>query len=523
VPLSGGTHFSMRMKTTISIITLFAAFFLASCYDSLVDNPIGNKPPNTSLWLKPDSTISQQISTLPVNWTGDDPDGLVVGYYFSWDGNNWTFTTKNDSTFFLQIGITDTSYLFRVAAVDNSGNGRYDSQVFQNNINFGPEPFIDLNGNGVFDQGEPYSDIGLIDPTPAELRFPIKNSAPIIKWDSLTVLPANSFPVMTFGWEVFDTDGVETVQNIRIALNDTTDPNSFVSLRGSVRLITLRVKDFTVANPETEILLDGQEFSILPQKLKGIKLNDTNRVYIQAIDQSGAVSAFASLPKPGATWFVIKPKGKLLLIDDDVSVNDNPTPFYQNKFDNIQGGALNGKYDILDVKANRIPYFGYNFLLTMKLYNYAFWYTDNNPSLDLAAANINRFLDAGGKLFMSMVLPSTFEVAILQDFLPIDSTSTMLNFLFPGALVSPVPTTLGYPEMTATSSIARMRNFHLTPGIATPVYYLSQNQLPGHTGFFDQTKRLFYIGVPLHKTDGGGANVGQLLTKVLFEDFGLTL
>ncbi len=47
-------------------------------------------------------------------------------------------------------------------------------------------------------------DIGLIDPTPASLNFPLKNTAPTIEWNVLSTLPAISFPVMSFGWNADD-------------------------------------------------------------------------------------------------------------------------------------------------------------------------------------------------------------------------------------------------------------------------------------------------------------------------------
>ena len=127
-----------------------------SCSEEFPDQPNGNIPPDTGMFLYPDSTVSQQPSRLTVHWWGDDPDGLIIGFYFKWEGidTKWTFTTKNDSTFSLPIGSSDTTYNFLVSAVDAKGNGKYDSQIFQNGIDFGPEPFIDKNNNGVFDQGE---------------------------------------------------------------------------------------------------------------------------------------------------------------------------------------------------------------------------------------------------------------------------------------------------------------------------------------------------------------------------------
>jgi hypothetical protein len=122
-----------------------------ACKDKLVDNPLVNKPPTTKIFL--DTVTTLQQSKIHLYWTGDDPDGTVMGFYFSWDGVNWAFTTKNDSLFSLQIGAVDTLFSFRISAVDNSGSGKYLSDVYQNGIHYGPEPFTDVNGNGKWDPG----------------------------------------------------------------------------------------------------------------------------------------------------------------------------------------------------------------------------------------------------------------------------------------------------------------------------------------------------------------------------------
>jgi len=189
----------MKRLVLISALGLFLSFVLVSCYEEIPNNPVRNKPPTTKIFLEPDSSISKQPSKINIHWTGDDPDGMILGFYFSFDGISWTFTTKNDSLFELKIGAVDTIYNFRVAAVDDDGNGKYDIQINQNNINFGPEPFTDLNNNSNWDNGEAYIDIGLIDPNPAILTLPIKNSAPVMSWNVLSSLPDTSLPAILGG------------------------------------------------------------------------------------------------------------------------------------------------------------------------------------------------------------------------------------------------------------------------------------------------------------------------------------
>jgi len=511
----------MRKIFTLLVAILLSLFYY-SCNKDVSSNPIGNQPPYTGLFLYPDSTISKQPSKIHLHWWGDDPDGFVEGYYFSWDGKNWTFTTSNDSLFALKIGAKDTAYTFSVAAVDNEGNGVYDNDIYQNGIHFGPEPFVDLNNNGKWDSGEPFTDIGLIDPSPATQKFPIKNSPPTIQWNSLSLVSKStftSFPAMTFGWDASDIDGDETIQQINIALNDTTDPSHFVILDGSVRNVAIRTTDFTNSSPMMDVLIEGSESNIASQKLPGLKFNDYNKFYVQAEDISGAKSKFISWPDSTQKWYVKKPSGKLLIVRD-YSLQDNSASFYESEFDSL---GLAGKYDEYDLVQNPYPYPNITFLQTMKLFKYIFWYTDNNPSLDLASALTQNYLDAGGKIAFSMQFPQSFDVSQLQNFLPIipDSTGFSLRVLGNVDVVSDT-TSPQYPDLKTTSTAFRVRSFYLTQLGALPIYYYKNGDLPGYTGFMDEQKDVFFISLPLHIMDGNGT-VKTLLDKVFIQDFGLTL
>ena len=418
----------------------------------------------------------------------------------------------------MQIGIVDTNYTFQVSAVDNGGNGKYDNDIVQNGINYGPEPFTDRNNNGVWDPGESFVDIGLIDPHPASIKFPIKNSAPTIKWDQLTVLPDTSFPAMTFGWDASDIDGDATISKIEIALNDTSNQANIVTLDGSVRNISIRTTDFTSASPMMDILIGGLESNISSKKLPGLKLNGNNKFFVQAEDISGAKSGFIQVPDTGKTWYVKKPKGKLLIVDDYTTI-DNAASFYNTEFDSL---GLQNKFDVYDFHNQTPPYLNVTFLLTLKLFKYVFWYTDNNPSLDLLSATTQNYIDAGGKIAFSMQFPQTIDLTVLQGFLPINPDSSAAgNYLYGGTKISAASTNPSYPDLVLSSTIFRAKSFYLSSLGAIPIYYFPNHELNGYTGFTDSQKKMFFIGVPLHKANGN-FNVKPLLNKVFFQDFGLT-
>lgn len=515
-----------------SLIIAVLSFLFWSCAESITDNLTGNNAPDTFIFLNPDSSLSQQSSRLSVHWWGDDPDGLIIGYLFKWEGLDagWHFTIKNDSTFNLPIGTVDTSFIFRVASVDNSGNGVYDNEVIWNGVNIGPEPFKDSDSNGVYTYGEIYYDLGAIDNTPSELKFPIKNSSPEIRWSQLSTLPERSFPVITVAWDVEDLDGSHTVTEIRLALNDTSDA---VSLSGNVRLVTLRTNDFSSSNPMVEILVDGSESKIHKVKLPGLKLDDNNVIYVQARDIAGAASQYVRLPDTTANWYVTKPKGNLLLVDDfyssDAANDKKVTDFYNSAFSTISGGALSSKFDILDLNKSKLPYQNLTFYQTLKLFRYVYWFSGTRPSFDLASLTTNTFLAGGGKIAYSFTFedqsePFPYGLSDVQLFLPIDSLGQKksLSFLFPGA-VAEAEQGRDYPKLTTASTIGSARTFYPNADASEKIYSITSTQLNGNIALMNKEHTLFFIGLPLHQCNGGQANVNALLEKIFIQDFGLKL
>jgi hypothetical protein len=512
----------MKRIFIIFVLSLVAL----SCDNTINEGNVQNYPPTTKIFLTPDSIISKQPSKIQLFWMGDDKDGLVVGYYISFDSLNWSFTTKNDSTFYLKIGVRDTIYKFYVAAVDNYGNKAYDNQVIRNGINFGPEPFDDINKNGIREPNEKFYDIGNIDPNPAKLILPIKNSQPVITLPKDFSMPDSSLPVLTLSLNISDIDGDETISSLQIALNDTS---KFITLPGETRLICLRVDRNTIEspNPQMEILINGLENAVYSKKLSGLKLNDFNKVFIRAEDIAGARSDILTIPTdPEKQWKVIKPKSKILIIDD-YKLTDDADQFYINLFNNLTDSTNNtkatGKFDIINLQNYKVSYLNVTFYETLKLYETAFWYTDNNPSIDLAASVSQKYISKGGKLFFSFQLPQTFDRALMTGFLPIDSLSAKsIDFILPNVLI--IPYEQNYPTLKVKSSIARVRFYYPNPAGAAKIYNLNLSQPSGEKpiAFISGDSKLFFIGLPLNKIDGNN-NVNILVHKIFFEKFGLKL
>jgi hypothetical protein len=522
-------------KFYILLFFIILTTLLSSCYDNPADVLIENIPPRTHLFIFSDSTISQQQSSLKMYWWGDDPDGLIVGYYISMDGINWHFTTRNDSLIAFPIQGTDTVYTFRVAAVDDYGNGRYDNDITRNGIILGPEPYTDLNNNGRYDEGEPYIDIGDIDPEPAELKLPLKNSPPVVKFlvdknNATIMIPEITFTVASFGWTAADIDGDATIKNFYIALNDTAEK---IPIPGNTRFITIKASPpFTSDIADADIYLGSQIGIPYSQKLRGLKLDAENVFYLYGTDIAGASSSIIQMPPASGDikWYVKKPVGEILIIDDN-SVNDNSAAFYDAVFDSL---GLTSKADIWNIalgKTSSSPgilmpkYISPQFTETLKLFKYIFWYTDNLPSLEPAQVSIRNYINSGGKVLFSMIFPQIFDTRGLSDFLPIDSLSPAPISIIPqNTKINTTPEALsaGYPPLSIDDNpnpVARIRTYY--PGLsAVSLYKLEFSNNPV-IGFKSTDSRLIFMGIPLHRSNGSPHQVKEFFRKVFKDEFGV--
>jgi len=74
------------------------------------------QPPDTQITSGPTGTISTTSTTF--TWSGTDPDGYVVSYYYKLDNGAWTYTTQTSKTF---TGLSKGDHTFQVKARDNDG------------------------------------------------------------------------------------------------------------------------------------------------------------------------------------------------------------------------------------------------------------------------------------------------------------------------------------------------------------------------------------------------------------------
>ncbi len=574
---------SYRLGMTLlhySIIPLLL-FLLSGCTKHFTSTKYGNIPPQTYVSVFPyrdsvqTASFNPQSSRLEVHWWATDVDGVIKGYLLSFNKAKWTYTANTDSVFALPLFTKDTTYTLTVAGIDNS---------FTGTLKEGDTvAYTDANGNGRWDKGEAFPSLGTsVDPDPPSIRFPIANTPPVVsfimnsgQFSTRLDLPDTTFTVVSFGWEGTDIDGNSTIVNYYIALNDTLSPSSWVELPAQATFVTLKARTQDALTDTSTVSCDvyantypAMSYAPLSAKLPNMKLNGNNVIYIRAKDVANAYSSAARMPDTTHTWFVKKPKGDVLIVND-YGFTTQALPFYRNIFDNIGGGVLKGKYDIWDIRAGMIsasprkgslvqPCIVPSFQETLKLYKYVFWYSADNENFDIAQIAVREFRRTGGKIFLTYVVPASSDpVAVglqMKDFTDaVDSIGadlitgalassrpvTSTGFVWPGTSVIPTDTA-AYPVLVRDSTnsnpadgskfVGNLRAIY--PSIDASVVYRIQpfgSYRPGNPppvlGVMSGDKTAFLLGVPLYRFDGNSSvpsenmRAYRLIEKV-FKDFG---
>ena len=478
-----------NLNTFSIIIILILALSGIRCADK-ISGTAGNLPPETHLSIflaDPSAKIDTSSSQLVLHWWGDDPDGLVVGFVYSFYGPPALkdtldplglkgFTTQLSDTFHVPVGPTDTTFTFYISAVD-------DKQA--------------------------------IDPSPASQSFPVRNSPPVVTFRLKTLPNDTTFPVVTFLWNGSDIDGKEDIAFYEYAINPPTDGDiPWKRLPASQELVTL--------TPDS-----------------GLLVNQDNVFMLRASDRGQAFSNILVHPDSASVWYVKDKVGDILFIDDFTNEDNTVSrAIFSDLFSRV-GEA----YSVYDLARDGLPATLVDFTETLKLFGKVVWWADGSPSLAASQQALISYLASGGHLLLT-----GFEGAALRDrnrwvFNFRDSQDSLLTFL-PIAAVSDTvgkeirrilqgteiqPLAADYPQLkiaSITSGLTIVGSiFGLYPGDnAVALYQLppaSQvrgNVYPGQPIIAVKSidNRIVLIEVPLTKIETQDAVA--FLTKV-FADF----
>tara|TARA_B100001245_G_scaffold226299_1_gene201631 strand:- start:2131 stop:3582 length:1452 start_codon:yes stop_codon:yes gene_type:complete len=189
-------------------------------------------------------------SEVRLSWYGTDVDGYIQGFEISTDNQNWEFTTVQDSVFIfdLEAGSDTTDVDFYVRAIDNDNN---------------------------------------IDPTPAYLKVPLKNSPPSASFNNDRGPRDTAFCVSTFYWTASDPDGDQTIQQVYIRFND----GNWTEISTRENLISFLVDTAVSSGPATAKLYYGRNDQPENLEIDGLKVGEDNVLYLKSVDLAGTESA----------------------------------------------------------------------------------------------------------------------------------------------------------------------------------------------------------------------------------------
>jgi hypothetical protein len=439
-----------------------------------------NLPPETFLSLYPDSgvpdtSLASTTSQQHLYWWGDDPDGSVVGFVFSWeedepDPEEWDFTTAYDSTFALTLAGAETTYTFRVSALDNAG-----------------EP----------------------DPTPAIQHFPIHNSPPMVEFVLGSDVAETTFTVASFFWTGSDFDGDDTIQYYFWILDDSTR-----------------------ALAEWHRLPPTESFVTLTAD-SGLTAGD-HVFYLVAQDVAGARSNLMRMPSDSTdVWHVREPVGDLLVVDD-YSVLDDARSFYSNVVALFGPYSV---WDIRsdrngDMRSDLMPFSTVTLTKTLELFSTVIWYQNASGHLEEAQVSIADFMEGGGRVVMSVTLPEFFSnQGDPLYFAGIDSVTEKISVIPNGTPIIPTSSdSLGLPQLPDLPPLevdsgtgALVFIWGLEPLPSAKVLYRLPDDQPFWEGspvlgIWHSSNRLAFFGFPLHQVNKDD-HAAELLS-ILLEGLG---
>jgi hypothetical protein len=231
--------------------------------------------------------------------------------------------------------------------------------------------------------------------------------------------------------------------------------------------------------------------------------------------------------KVTSKWYVKKPRGKILIIDD-FEVLDQGEKLYWQTLD-----SLGVEYSIWNIKLNRDGDIKYDlmpssidmFTETMLLFDRILWYTDSNPHFEEAQIAIPRYLKAPTKkiLFATQFKEFFSEQGDPLEFSPVDSLSKKSIDILPGIILEPDLGKPNFPKLKANKWIPFVKE--LVPKPSARVIYRLEANPALWTGqpvmaVANAENSFYFFGVPFHQLHGN-KNAGKLLAIILKDEFGM--
>lgn len=477
--------------STLAFASLLLCFGLTACDTG---SPLDNLPPDTKLFVEQiDLTGENRLnSVVRMRWSGEDQDGYVKGYELSFDEIDWNFVQTTDSTFRFDIpaGSDTTDINFYVRAID---------------------------------------DDDIADPSPAYLQVPIRNTPPIVKFDSLTNIPDTVLSVWSVLWRAEDLDGNETLDSLFIRLND----GPWYPLDRFTTFATMIPESPKQAGSQNAGLYLSSEANFQDDPLEGLIVGGDNRMYLQARDISGSLSEVDS----SASFFVKAQTADLLVVDAHGDASADAA--YLGYF------ALEGiDYDYYPITEQLPPFWDPTVGFFLNLYDKVFWYSDGEQlsglgeriAMEVGSVQIQEYLNQGGKILFTAKFPNPFPNAdnpnqsTVFGFSPMDSLSTSSGqarlakdslALPQGDFASRFPTLVSGTFITGADPFySKDPSNDIYRGQISKVNgWIGPSTIASRTVFTNGKTNQVFFSIELHKLNGDPTALTQCVNLILNEEF----
>lgn len=481
-------HCSKRISPKFFLVGLLMTGLFSGCEDN---QPAPNQPPDTRLFVDTIKLSGENRlkSTVTLKWSGTDQDGFVKGYEYRFADRDWQFVTTTDSTFrfLVKQGDQTRNINFKVRAIDNKE---------------------------------------AVDPSPASLTVPVKNSAPQVKWDSEIPGADTAFTVMPLAWSVSDPDGNKSLDSAFIRANQ----GPWIPVSRFVELVTIVPENPRSNSSSTAQLYKGLEAGQQLGKLPNLNLAGNNTFYLKATDIAGATSAIDTL---GPIYLKSQQSDLLVLAASNNSFPD-PRGVYKPLIRQVYGN-----FDYIDIFARDQQYFpqfwNAAFAKRLNLYDKVFLFADDKTInqelvLESASAGLQRYLNQGGHLFITATFPNDLRSSsTVFSYSPMDSIPQrdVQQRLPTDSIIKPVARAENtFKPLKASSFIIGVDAFSMK-ATAKPLYKgdfpkvsgKAYNTLIATSNGSDQEVNQVFSAVPLHKLNQKPANLKAFFDAVLNKKF----
>jgi hypothetical protein len=314
------------MKEKIYISLALALILLIACKKEFEGDR--NLTPFPETYAIVDSVIRDSASflttTVSAHWYGESKIGYITGYEVSIDNQqSWQYTKEQKGIFTLSlpVGQKEGFLPIFVRAIDNQGRK---------------------------------------DETPAQMVFPVRNTAPRIVVDAVAnKRPFSTFPVIRAVWNVVDIDGFLDIEKYELVLNDTAQgllnlPANFSvqPINDSTAIVSIRIEAERIGNTFTNncSVYTGTRTTPIEGVLNGIQYNQVNKLFIRAVDRTGNTSAWRT-----DSFFIKLPISDILLVNAMRSSASQTVNFFRaqlgsslvdiTQFDTLYGVATQFRND----------------------------------------------------------------------------------------------------------------------------------------------------------------------------------